>query len=81
MCKRRSDAHHAQKSQSSRLSKLRKTDCDLRLKEYSETEMRMIMMGQPRGYRDLKKRPGVDFFGEANLAGLTNLHNQAHFQI
>ena len=35
----------------------------------------------PRGYRDLKKRPRVDFFGEANLAGLTNLHNQAHFQI
>ena len=32
----------------------------------------------PRGDQDQKKRPGVDFFFRASLAGLTNLHNQKH---
>ena len=37
-----------------------------------------VLHGLPRGYRDLKKRPRVDFFGSANFAEITNLHNQAH---
>jgi hypothetical protein len=45
-------------------------------KRVTETEKMTFFA---RGHRDRKKRPGVDFFFKATLAGLTNLRNQEHF--
>ena len=49
-----------------------------------KTEHEIYYMHQPRHWhRDLKKRPGVNFFAKARSGGLTtcNLHNQKSIQI
>ena len=45
-------------------------------------QSKWLVWKMPRGFRDWKKRPRVDFFFPSTLGGLTNyICNQAHVQI